>query len=1037
MAESGEGAIAWMARNRVTANLLMIVLVIGGFFSSLQIRKEVFPDFQLDQITVTVGYPGGTPTDVEQGIVLAIEEAVIGISGIDEVNSTASEGSALVTLELSEGEDRNAIFQDVQQAVSRITTFPEDAERPDVSLLDRQRGVVTVLLFGETREQVLREIAETVRDQMLSSAGITQVELEGARDYRIHVEVPQSRLQAHGLDLRQIAERVSSGAVDVSGGRLDTPAGEVLIRVSERRDWAREFAELPIINNSSGSVVKLGEIATVKEGFDETQTRSATFNGLPAIGLQVFRIGDQTPTGVSKAAHAAVEAIRADLPEGVDMTVLNDRSEIYQQRLELLMKNAFIGLLVVFVLLSVFLEFKLAFWVTMGIPISFLGAMLFLPSFGASINMVSMFAFIISLGIVVDDAIIAGENIYEYRQRGLGFIEAAVQGARDIAMPVTFSVLTNIVAFLPLLFVPGFVGKIWKVIPLVVCTVFALSLIEALFILPSHLAHSKPLERQSWIRRRQQQFSDGFSAWVHRRYQPLVEIAVAHRYLTVSIGVGLLMVILSYALSGRMGLELFPSIESDVSQARAFLPLGTPPEEILAVGETLRRSAQAVVDQHGGDELSEGIYIEIQQNRVRAELFLTESSRRPISTSEVTRLWRDATPALANVQSIRFASDAHGPGGGPSLTVELSHRDTEVLDQASRKLAESFEEFPNVSGMDDGFQPGKKQFDVKLLDAGRSLGLSARDIAAQIRAAFFGAEVLRQQRGRSEVRVMVRLPESERGEIGDIDALLIRTPAGTWVPLASVAEVEAGRAFDSITRRAGRRTVQVTGDVTPKSASNQVLATAQADILPSLLREYPGLTFSLEGRQADLREAMRALTWGFVVVLGLIYLLLAIPFGSYIQPAIVMCAIPFGMFGAIIGHLLMGYPISIISMMGVVALSGVVVNDSLVMVHYANERRAQGESSTAAIVQAGARRFRPILLTTLSTFGGLAPMIFETSRQARFLIPMAISLGYGILFATAITLLIVPCLYLIIEDLRDFLGGRRTRLATEQGARAT
>jgi multidrug efflux pump subunit AcrB len=1016
------GVIAWMTRNGVTANLLMLVLLIGGFFASLQIKKEVFPEFSLDQVTVTVAYPGASPEDVEQGIVLVVEEALQGIDGIEEVTSQANEGSARITAELSTAADANTVFQDIQQAVSRINTFPEEAEQPNIALAKRVRSVLTLLLYGDVSETVLNQLAETVRDQLLNAPGVTQVELQGTRDYRIHVDVPTARLQAHGLTLRQVADRLGSAAIDASGGSLETRAGEILVRVAERRDWAREFAALPVISGADGSVVRLGEIASVREGFDETQNVSASYNGLPAIGLEVFRIGEQTPIGVSEAALGALESIRGSLPDGIEAVVLNDQSEVYQQRLQLLMKNAFIGLVLVFALMALFLEFKLAFWVTMGIPISFLGAMLFLPGMNASINMVSMFAFIISLGIVVDDAVVVGENIYEYRQKGMSFMDAAIEGARDVAVPVTFSVLTNIVAFLPLLFVPGFLGKIWGVIPLVVCTVFLISLVESLIILPAHLAHAKPLRSLSGLRQWQQRFSKGFSEWVVQRYQPLVEHAVAHRYLSVSIGIAALMIVLAYAGSGRMGFELMPSVEADLAEATATLPVGTPANRVQAVADELRRSAERVVAEHGGESLSTGIYTRITENQVRLQVFLTDAEVRPISTSEVTDLWRGQTPAIADAQSIRFAADSGGPGGGPALTIELSHRDVAVLDRASAALAAVLEEFPNVSDVDDGFQQGKTQFNLSLLDAGRSLGLSARDVATQVRAAFFGAEVLRQQRGRNEVRILVRLPERERAQVGDVDDLLIRTPAGTYVPLNTVAEIESGHAYDAISRRDGRRTVQVSGNVTPRTDANQVVATLQSDFLPQLQQDFAGLSYSLEGRQADMRDAIGALGLGFLIAMGMVYLLLAIPFASYVQPAIVMFAIPFGVFGAIIGHLLMGYSMSIVSMMGVVALSGVVVNDSLVMVHYANECRARGDSAFEAIVHSGARRFRPIMLTTLSTFGGLAPMIFETSRQARFMIPMAISVGYGILFATAITLLLVPCLYMIVEDFRARLG---------------
>lgn len=1022
MKAPSRGPIAWMTRNGVTANLLMLVLMIGGFIASLQIKKEVFPEFSLDLVSVTVAYPGASPEDVEQGIVLVVEEALQGIDGIEEITSSANEGRAQINAELTASADANTVFQDIQQAVSRINTFPQEAEQPNIALAKRIRSVMTLMLYGDTTELVLNELAESVRDQLLNASGVTQVELQGAREYRIHVDVPTARLQAHGLTLRQVADRLGSAAIDASGGSLETRAGEILIRVAERRDWAREFAALPIITAADGTVVRLGEIATVREGFDETQDVSASYNGHPAIGLEVFRIGDQTPTGVSEAARSALDGIRGGLPDGIDVVVLNDQSEIYQQRLQLLMKNAFIGLVLVFALMALFLEFKLAFWVTMGIPISFLGALLFLPGMDASINMVSMFAFIISLGIVVDDAVVVGENIYEYRQRGMSFMDAAIEGARDVAVPVTFSVLTNIVAFMPLLFVPGFLGKIWGVIPLVVCTVFAISLVESLIILPAHLAHSKSLQRSSRLRQWQQRFSAGFSAWVERHYQPLVLHAVAHRYLSVAIGVAALMIVLAYAGSGRMGFELMPSVEADLADATAVLPVGTPPVRVAAVADQLRVSAEQVVAANGGEQLSTGIYTRINENQVRLQVFLTDAEVRPISTSAFTDLWRKQTPPIADAQFMRFAADSGGPGGGPALTIELSHRDPAVLDQASAALAELLEEFPNVSDVDDGFQQGKIQFNVTLRDAGRSLGLTARDVATQVRASFFGAEVLRQQRGRNEVRVLVRLPQQERAQSGDVSALLIRTPAGTYVPLSTVAEIETGHAYNTINRRDGRRTVQVSGNVTPASEANQVVATVVADYLPQLQRDFSGLSYSLEGRQADMRDAIRAMGLGFILAMGVVYLLLAIPFASYVQPAIVMFAIPFGVFGAIIGHLLMGYSMSIISMMGVVALSGVVVNDSLVMVHYANECRARGDSAFDAIVHSGARRFRPIMLTTLSTFGGLAPMIFETSRQARFMIPMAISVGYGILFATAITLVLVPCLYMIVEDIRARLG---------------
>ncbi|MGJ8669029.1 MAG: efflux RND transporter permease subunit [Oceanococcus sp.] len=1016
------GPIAYFARNPVTANLLMLVLIIGGFFASSQIKKEVFPEFDLDMVSVSVSYPGASPEDVEQGIVLAVEEALQGIDGIKEIAASAAEGSASVSAELREDANASDVFQDIQQAVSRITTFPADAEQPRVALAKRVRDVLDVLVYGNTSEWQLRELAETARDQFLASSGVTQVELDGARDYRIHINASSAQLQAFGLSLPELSSQIAAAAIDASGGSVETRSGDILLRVSERRDWAREFAQIPIITSASGAVVTLGDVAQVQEGFDETNDGWAQFNGQRAIGIEVFRIGDETPVGVSEAVHGALETIRASLPDGVDIVVLDDDAEIYKARLHLLLKNAFFGLVLVFALMALFMEFKLAFWVVMGIPISFLGTLLFLSGTDISINIISMFAFIISLGIVVDDAVVAGENIYEYRQRGMSFIDAAIHGSRDIAVPITFSVLTNIVAFLPLAFVPGFMGKLWGVIPVVVGIVFTISLIEALYILPAHLANSRPLSQTSKLHQWQQRFSQGFSHWVVRVYQPLVARAVHHRYLTMSIAIGLLVIVLSYAMSGRMGFDLMPSVEGDTADATIVLPSGTPPERLALAEARIRKGARQVIDEHGGDALSFGIYTSVSPGQVRARVYLTDPEQRPISTAEFTEHWREATGSLADARYIRFTSTGRGPGGGANLSLELSHRDVSVLNKASTALAKALEEFPNVTDIDAGFDRGKTQFNIRMTEAGRSLGLSAQDIASQIRAAFYGREVLRQQRGRSEVRVLVRLPEAERSSEADIDALLIRTQAGTYVPLSLVASLERGQAYDTIRRRNGRRTTQVSANVRPSDAAGQVVAVVQAEIAPQLMQDFPGLSLGLEGRQQDMQESMAALGAGFLVAMALIYVLLAIPFASYLQPVLVMAAIPFGIFGAILGHLMMGYSMSIISVMGVIALSGVVVNDSLVMVHYANQCRAAGDSALDAIVHSGARRFRPILLTTLSTFGGLAPMIFETSRQARFMIPMAISLGYGILFATAITLILVPCLYMVIEDLRDLIG---------------
>jgi len=658
----------------------------------------------------------------------------------------------------------------------------------------------------------------------------------------------------------------------------------------------------------------------------------------------------------------------------------------------------------------------------MGIPISFLGCFLLLPAMDVTINMMSMFAFIVSLGIVVDDAIVVGENIYEYRQQGMNPMQAAIMGARDVLLPVTFSILTNIVAFLPLCFIPGIMGKIWRVIPFVVITVFTISWAEALLILPCHLAHGRQGKstRAGLLGMLQRNFSKGLEWFIHKVYAALLGLCIRFRIVTVAFGSAILIVILGYVTSGRIGTILMPRIESDASVVTATLPYGSPITKAQQVCQKLIAAAEHTAKTNGAERLVEGIFSLIDENVVEVMIYLTDPDIRPISTAEVTRIWRERTGPVPGLESLRFESDRGGPGSGAALTIELSHRDIDVLDRASEALAAMLADFSNAKDIDDGYTPGKRQLDFSLTEEGHSLGLTQQALARQLRNAFYGSQAVRQQRGRNEVKVKVRLPREQRVRQYDVEQLLIHTPQSTNVPLGQIAQIEPGRSYTIINRRNGRRTVTVTANVEPISQTSQVMATLESEVLPQIMRDFPGLSYRWEGRQQDLRESTERLLSGLLLALFAIYALLAIPFSSYYQPIIVMIAIPFGIVGAVLGHMLMGYSLSLMSMMGIVALCGVVVNDSLILIDYANRRRREGISALEAIYQAGRRRFRPILLTTLTTFGGLAPMIFETSRQARFMIPMAISLGFGILFATSITLVLVPCLYIIAEDVRRF-----------------
>jgi len=646
--------------------------------------------------------------------------------------------------------------------------------------------------------------------------------------------------------------------------------------------------------------------------------------------------------------------------------------------------------------------------------------------------MMSTFAFIVALGIVVDDAIVVGENVYKYRQQGYPYLRAAIQGAREVARPVTFSILTNIVTFMPLYFVPGIPGKIFRAIPVVVITVFVISLVESLFILPAHLGHQRERSRRgptAWFHHQQQRFSNALTRTIRTVYAPFLDRALSYRYLTLAIGVAVLMLTLAYVQSGRIGMTLMERVESDFAQAEAVLPYGSAVEKTQAIQTALVDAAQRLAEENGGERLVKGIFAEIGASSggssgghtARVRVFLPPPDERPMETGDFVTRWREQVGAIAGLESLVFKSDAGGPGSRGALSIELSHRDLTVLEAASTDLAEALGYFPKVKDIDDGFSPGKQQVDFTIRPEGRSLGLSAQEVAKQVRNSFYGAEVLRQQRGRNEIKVMVRLPENERISEYNLEELMLRTPSGTEVPLREVVNVDRGRAYTSIDRRDGRRVVTVTADVNPPSEAGKILDSLKASTLPDLMDRYSGLRYGFEGRQADMTESMRSLFLGLIMAMLVVYALLAIPFRSYIQPVIIMVSIPFGIVGAVLGHLLMGYSLSVMSLFGIVALSGVVVNDSLVLIDFTNRERENGGLPKTAILSAAVNRFRPILLTSLATFGGLTPLILETSRQARFMIPMAISLGFGVLFATVITLILVPSFYLAIEDLRQLV----------------
>jgi len=1017
------GPIAWMARNPIAANLLMVILLGGGIWMMFNIQKEVFPQFQLDVVSVGVTYPGASPSEVESGVLQPIEEAIRGIQGIKEVTSTAREGGASVSIELVSGTERMKAFQEIDQAVNRIRTFPDDIEEPEVQLQTREREVIEIGLYGDTDVWSLRKLGERIRDRLLSKPAITQVNLGNVPDYMTHVEIPQHTLRNYDLTIGEVARKIERSSRDIPAGSVETSKGELLLRMKERKKWADQFGTIGIVNSSEGSSVTLSDIATVTDGFEEAGFHSR-FNRKPSIEIQIFRVGEQSPLEIASSVKSTLATL--DLPEGVQTRIDSNRADDYRQRLSLLIENGIIAIAIVLGILAIFLEYQLAFWVMMGMAISFIGSLFFLPMLGISINMISMFAFLVVLGIVVDDAIVVGENVYKYREEGMDLIPAAIEGTRDIAGPVTFSILSNIAAFIPLMFVPGTTGKFWFPIPVVVITVLLLSLFEALFILPAHLGHRSETRSggsMEYFHRGQQQFASWFRNAVDQYFRPLLTLCLRYRYVTLTAAVTLLSVVLGYVYSSHMGMVTMPEVAADEIEAGLRLPVDTTRDQAAAVAMSVTDATHRLFEEHNLFRVATGIKTNVRgSNFIDVEVVMKPPDERDMTAKEVITLWRNQIGDIEGVDQITFEAE-RGPGGWrDDISVDLSHNDIDVLEKASEALVKRVKQFEASRNVSDNYNRGKPQLDFKLREEGRMLGLTPSEVGRQLRNGFFGALAMRQLRGINETEVRVKLPRDDRERLSSLEDFVLRTEGGVEVPLMDVATVDRGEAFTEINRRDGRRIVTVGMDVEPQREMSRVLTALKKDVLPNLRSDYPGITWTFQGSQSEMRESARVLWGGFGLSMFVIFALLAIAFDSYVQPMIVMMAIPFGIVGAVLGHILLGYNLSLLSLMGVIALSGVVVNDSLIMVDYANRLTGEDASPFDAINEAGVRRFRPILLTTLTTFGGLTPIILETSRQATYLIPMAISLGFGILFATSIILILVPCLYMVVEDAGSLVG---------------
>tara|TARA_B100001564_G_scaffold359184_1_gene380012 strand:- start:47 stop:3211 length:3165 start_codon:yes stop_codon:yes gene_type:complete len=1043
--------IRWFILNTVAANLLMVFIIIAGIFTLSRLRMEVFPDITIPIINVSIVYPGASPEDIEESICVKVEEQVQGINGLKRITSSSNEGYGSINIEVENGYDIAEVKDEVKSQVDAITSFPDDAEKPTIRSFDGQPEVITIAVHGHVDEASLLNIAEKVRDEVSELPNITQTRL-GKKPREISIEISENTLQKYGISFDYVANKIRTSSMDVPGGAIETYDGEILIRSKGQAYTGEEFGIIPVLSLADGSTVFLRDIAEIVDGFQDVEY-DIKFNSEPALLIRVYRTGEQNALDIADAVHGYIKKKNPVMPPGVSLTTMKDESVILRGRIELLTENAYLGLGLVLIVLALFLKPKLAAWVSLGIPISFMGGFWLLPLFDVSINMISLFTFILVLGIVVDDAIVVGENIHIYLKRGLSGVDAALEGAYQVAKPVIFAVLTTMVTFSPMILVEGALGKIWKIIPVVTILVLMFSLIESLTILPAHLAHMKMNEAKKknrfsqWWSDIQMRIHNWLQGFIKNKYTPTLELALKNRGNTVAIAISIFILTVGLVASGFIRFNFFPPLEADIVIAGVEYPEGTP-VSLTKVGlDQIEKSAYKLKDSLEVLYPENKIFINMVSTagdqpiktqsargpgNLDATFFgshlaecvieLAPGEERPISTVNISKIWRELTGPIPGVKQVTFDSDLFTTGA--PIEIQLSSVNREDLKAVTNSLKDKLQTYAGVFDIKDSFSAGKDEIKLNLLPEAQNYGITMASLARQVRQAFYGDEVQRVQRGRDEVKVFLRYPKDERISLNNLEQMNVRVGNNVEVPLGQVAQGELSSGYSTITRTDRKRSISITADVDLSEANaNEILAKFETEHIVPILLDYPSVNYSFEGEQREQRDTLSSLFKNFALALFIVYVLLAVPFKSYLQPLIIMSAIPFGFTGAVIGHIIMGMNLAVLSIIGIVALSGVVVNDSLVMVDFINRyKRDDGKTSLEAALAAGPRRFRPILLTSITTFVGLFPLLIEKSVQAQFLIPMAISLAYGVLFATLITLILVPTSYLIIEDIKDFFG---------------
>jgi len=1022
--------VQWAVRNSPSMNVLVIAILVIGVGAASILKREQFPEFALDGVVVSVAYPGASPEEVEQGICQKIEEAIRSVDGVRKVVSISREGLGVVNAHLeTRVDDVQSVVNDIRSAVDRIPSLPELAEEPDISVPTTREPVLQLAVVGPDNadpsiEWKLRGIAESVYDDLLELPGVSKVLMLGVPPYQIDVEISEATLRKHDLTLKDVADVIRRENVEIPAGRMRTESSEILLRGTNRRVRAEEIAQFPLLKNDDGLVLTVGDLGRVVDGFEDSDARGY-IDGRPAISLRV----DKTPTEdvmqISDEVHAYIAT--KPLPAGYDVIAWYDTSDDVRGRLATVSRGGVFGLILVFLALSLFLNIRLAFWVALGIPVSVFGACAIMYYYGETLNQLSTFSFVMALGIVVDDAIVIGENIYAHRQRGKSRVAAAIEGTIEVAPSVVASVLTTVIAFIPMFFVSGIMGKFIAIMPLAIISMLLISLFESLFILPCHLAHSQIRQKRGWYSRLRTAVDDGIHAVIQRIYRPTLEWLLQRPHVTFTASASILLVTIGLIQGGFTPFVLAPQFDGDMVVSEVAFPPGTPVSVVDAATARIEQAIRELGDEYPVDGRT---LVQLVHRNIGASAFADNPNRgggtyyglvyaelipaaegRSVTSEEVIRLWRERVDEIPGATRLLFEGPGVGIGGRP-IEFKLLGSDIEELDEVVEQTKERLASYPGVHDVRDGDDSGKWEVRLKIKEKAKALGVTLEDLASTVRGAYYGEEVMRLQRGRHEVKLMVRYPEAERQSMEGFEEVRVHTPAGFVIPLPELAQREVHQTRKSITRLDQRRAVTITAAIDDRVTNAQeVVGDLNSAFFPGLLEQHPNVRVRWEGDQEEAVASLRSLFTGFGVAMCGIFLLLTVQFRSYVQPLLVLAVIPFGMVGAVWGHLAMGLPLTMFTMFGLVALSGVVVNDSIVLIDFINRRRFEGFDLHEALTEAGCQRFRPVLLTSVTTVAGLIPILMERSIQAEILIPMAASLAFGLSMATVWVLMLVPSLY--------------------------